>query len=84
MAHEGDLWHIAHSVMTAKPPAARLTALEVSLWCYSIDIVSDCKGLGSHLMSAQIDQTVVALSLLWMMLIGCPRSPDVPLICVTE
>lgn len=43
MAHEGGLWHAAHPVMTVKLPAACLTALEVSLWCYSIDIVSGCK-----------------------------------------
>lgn len=59
MAHEGGLWHVAHPVMTVKLPAASLTALEVSLWCYGIDIVSGCEGLGSLLMSAQIDQAVV-------------------------
>lgn len=78
MAHEGGLWHVARPVMTVKLPAACLTALEVSLWCYSIDIVSGCKGLGSLLMRAQIDQAVVALSLQWMVLIGCPCRSDPP------
>lgn len=84
MAHEGGLWHVARLVMTVKLPAACLTALEVSLWCYGIDIVSGCKGLGSLLMRAQIDQAVVALPLLWMMLIGCPLRPDLPTICITD
>lgn len=84
MVHEGGLWHVACPVMTVKLPAACLTALEVSLWCYSIDIVSGCKGLGSLLMRAQIDQAVVALPLLWMMLIGRPCRPDPPMICITE
>lgn len=82
MAHEGGLWHVARPVMTVKLPVACLTALEVSLWCYSIDIVSDCEGLGSLLMKAQIDQAVVALPLLWMILIGCPCRADLPLICI--
>lgn len=83
MAHEGGLWHVAHPVMTVKQPAASLTALEVSLWCYGIDIVLGCKGLGSLLMRAQIDQAVVAPPLLWMMLIGCPCRAELPMICIT-
>lgn len=82
MAHEGGLWHVARPVMAVKLPAACLTALEVSLWCYSIDIVSDSEVLGSLLMRAQIDQAVVALPLLWMILIGCPCRADLPLICI--
>lgn len=80
MAHKGGLWHGAHPVMTVKLPATCLTALEVPLWCYSIDIVLGCKGLGSHLMRAQIDQAGVGLSLLWIMLISCPCRPDFPVI----
>lgn len=83
MAHRGGLRHVARSVMTVKSPAASLTALMVSLWCYSIDIVLGCGGPGSLLMRAQIDQVVVALPLLWMMLDGCPCRADVPLIHIT-
>ncbi len=84
MAHEGGLWHVACPIMTVKLPAACLTALEVSLRCYGIDIVSGCRGLGSLLMRAQIDQAVVAPPSLWMNLIGCPCRPDLPLISITD
>lgn len=51
--------------MTVKLPAAGLTALEVSLWCYGIDIVLGCEGPGSLLMRAQIDQAAADLPSLW-------------------
>lgn len=69
---------LPRSVMTVKLAAACLTALELPVCCYNIDIVSGCKGLGSLLMRAQIDQAVVALPLQCMMLIGCPRRPETP------
>lgn len=47
--------------MTVKLPAAGLTALQVSPWCYGIDIVLGCEGPGSLLMRAQIDQAAADL-----------------------
>lgn len=82
MVCEGALWRLARIVMTAELPAASRTSLEVSLWCYSIDIVSNCKGAGSLLMRASMDQAEVVLSLLWMMLVGCPDISDLTVFCV--
>lgn len=75
MVHEGSLWHVAHWIMTVQLPATFLTALEVSMWRYSIDIASGCNRLGSLLMRTKIDQVIVAPHLVWVMLIGCPCRP---------